>query len=111
MLEYKGYVGVMEIDEDSGVIGGRVIGTRATIHFEGDSVAEARQAFKDSIDDYLDWCAERGKPPEKAYSGEFRVRMTPELHRALAAAAAEQRTSLNSLVESTLAERYLAHAK
>jgi predicted HicB family RNase H-like nuclease len=40
---------------------------------------------------------------EKNYSGEFRVRIPPELHRALAMQAAEQGVSLNRLASAKLA--------
>lgn len=40
---------------------------------------------------------------EKHYSGEFRVRIPPELHRALAVQAAEQGVSLNRLASAKLA--------
>jgi len=40
---------------------------------------------------------------EKQYSGEFRVRIPPELHRSLAVQAAEQGVSLNRLASAKLA--------
>jgi predicted HicB family RNase H-like nuclease len=40
---------------------------------------------------------------EKNYSGEFRVRIPAEVHRALALQAAEQKISLNRLVSAKLA--------
>ncbi|MFZ2452101.1 MAG: toxin-antitoxin system HicB family antitoxin [Methylovulum miyakonense] len=40
---------------------------------------------------------------EKRYSGEFRVRIPPEVHRALAMQAAEQGISLNRLASAKLA--------
>lgn len=40
---------------------------------------------------------------EKNYSGEFRVRIPPQLHRALAVEAAEQGVSLNRLASAKLA--------
>jgi predicted RNase H-like HicB family nuclease len=40
---------------------------------------------------------------EKNYSGEFRVRIPPQLHRALALEAAEQGVSLNRLASVKLA--------
>jgi predicted HicB family RNase H-like nuclease len=40
---------------------------------------------------------------EKRYSGEFRVRIPPEVHRALAMQAAEQKISLNRLASAKLA--------
>jgi len=40
---------------------------------------------------------------EKQYSGEFRIRIPPELHRLLALQAAEQGVSLNRLASAKLA--------
>ncbi len=40
---------------------------------------------------------------EKKYSGEFRIRIPPQLHRALALQAAEQGVSLNRLASAKLA--------
>jgi len=40
---------------------------------------------------------------EKRYSGQFRVRIPPEVHRALATQAAEQGVSLNRLASAKLA--------
>lgn len=98
-LEYKGYTGDMEVDTDAKVIFGRVANIRTVITFEGDTVAEAEQAFRDSVDDYLAWCADDGKDPEKPYSGQFRFRTTPEYHRLIAAAAAHSGKSLNAWLE------------
>jgi len=41
---------------------------------------------------------------EKRYSGEFRVRIPPQLHRSLAMDAAEQGVSLNRLASAKLAD-------
>ncbi len=54
-----------------------------------------------------DMQAEREPVPEplaeKNYSGQFRVRIPPEVHRALAMEAAEQGVSLNRLASAKLA--------
>lgn len=65
MLEYKGYTGTAEFDDEVGVFHGEVVHLRDVITFEGTSVDELRQAFRDSIDDYLEWCVERGKEAER----------------------------------------------
>jgi predicted HicB family RNase H-like nuclease len=102
MIKYKGYAGVVELDEESEVFFGRVIGLRDVITFQGSSVAEVIQAFHGSVDDYLEFCAERGESPEKPYSGQFVLRVDPRLHGAMARAAEAQSTSLNALIEDTL---------
>jgi predicted HicB family RNase H-like nuclease len=101
-MKYKGYTGVVEFDEDSGTLFGHVIGLRDGITFQGDSVAEVIQAFHDSVDDYLEFCAERGENPEKPFSGQFVLRIDPQLHRVMSHAAEERGMSLNALVEEQL---------
>ena len=68
------------------------------ITFQGSSVAKLKQAFKDSVDDYLKFCASRGKDPEKPFSGKFLVRVPPEVHRQIMAEAKRQGKSLNAYV-------------
>jgi predicted HicB family RNase H-like nuclease len=109
-MKYRGYTGVVEFDEESGSLYGRVIGLRDVITFQGESVAGVTQAFRDSVDDYLEFCAKRGRAPDKPYSGQFVLRIDPGLHRALSHAAEEKGQSLTSLVEETLAARFLGPA-
>jgi predicted HicB family RNase H-like nuclease len=93
-LEYRGYAaGPIEIDD--GVLSGTVVGLRDVIHFQGNTGAELEQAFRDSIDGYLDWCARRGEEPERPYSGKVLLRVEPELHRKAAIRAAAEGISLN----------------
>jgi predicted HicB family RNase H-like nuclease len=103
-MQYKGYAGLIEVDEEAGVLFGRVVGLRDVITFQGATVAEARAAFEGSVDAYLDFCASRGEDPEKPYSGRFVVRVKPDLHRRLAVAAGMRGTSLNALVDAALGD-------
>ena len=103
MMEYKGYAATVEYDDEARIFHGEVVNTRTTITFQGTSVNELDREFRKSIDVYLDWCAKRGKEPEKPYSGSFTVRMTPELHRAAAVAAAREHKSLNAWITERIA--------
>lgn len=67
MLEYKGYQGAYEPDD--GLLFGRIVGTRDVITFVGKTKAEVAQAFRDSVDDYLDFCRERDEAPGIPPSG------------------------------------------
>jgi predicted HicB family RNase H-like nuclease len=98
-LEYKGYTGTMEVDIEAKVIFGRVTNIRTVITFESETIPEAEQAFRDSIDDYLAWCAEDGMEPEKPDSGQFRFRTTPEHQRLIALAAAREGKSINTWLD------------
>jgi predicted HicB family RNase H-like nuclease len=83
-----------------------LIGLRDVITFQGDTVAQAQQASHDSVDDYLEFCAERAEAPEKPFSGKFLLQIRPELHRTLACQAEARGMSLNALVEQVLAEKF-----
>jgi predicted HicB family RNase H-like nuclease len=102
MMEYKGYIGKVEIDEEAGILYGEVINVRDVITFEGESVDEIQNAFRESVDDYLDFCAQRGESPEKPFSGKFVVRLPTELHREAYIQAKLKDQSLNRWVTEVL---------
>ena len=98
-MEYKGYVAKIEYDEDAEIFFGMVINTRDIISFQGDSVGGLRQAFEDSVNDYLAWCEEDGVKPEKPYSGRLNLRLNPEIHQKAAIRAKMKGISLNRYIE------------
>ena len=102
MMEYKGYIGKVEIDDEAGILHGEVINIRDVITFEGVSVDEIHKAFRESIDDYLDFCAQRNESPEKPFSGKFVVRLPAELHRKAYIQAKLSDKSLNGWVTDIL---------
>jgi predicted HicB family RNase H-like nuclease len=102
MMKYKGYIGHVEYDDEAKIFHGEVVGLRDIITFQGKSVEELEQAFHDSINDYLNWCKERGEKPEKTFSGTFNLRIPPELHAKLALHAKTIGISLNSYVTEKL---------
>src|SRR5439155_3447605 len=87
LMKYKGYIGKVEFDDEAGIFHGEVVNTRDVITFQGESVPELKKAFRDSVDDYLAFCAERGEQPDKPFSGQFLTRIPPELHREVNLAA------------------------
>jgi predicted HicB family RNase H-like nuclease len=102
MMEYKGYIGKVEIDEEAGILYGEVINVRDVITFEGTSVDEVQTAFRDSVDDYLEFCAQRNESPEKPFSGKFVIRLPAELHRKAYIQAKLEDKSLNGWVTEVL---------
>src|SRR5688572_15898041 len=102
MLEYKGYVAHVELDPDAGILHGEVLDTRDVITFQAQSVEELKEAFRESVDDYLEFCAERGEEPDKPFSGRLMVRLSPGLHRRLFVRAKEEGKSLNQLIAERL---------
>ena len=102
MMKYKGYIGHVSYDDESKIFHGEVINIRDVITFQGTSVEELEAAFKDSVNDYLEWCEELGEKPEKPYSGRFNLRISPELHAKLSIHAKEYGVSLNTYINEAL---------
>ena len=102
-MRYKGYEGNITFDEDAEIFHGEVINTKDVITFQGSSVKELKKSFKESIDDYLAFCKERGEKPEKPFSGHLVIRIDPELHKQLTIQAKKRKQSLNALIEERLA--------
>jgi predicted HicB family RNase H-like nuclease len=96
MMEYKGYLaGPIEFDPHERTFSGTVAGLRDVIHFEGSTARELERAFRESIDAYLEFCAEKGQEPDRPYNGKILLRTDPELHRKAALRAASEGMSLN----------------
>ena len=104
MMEFKGYTAKVEFDDAAGIFHGEVLNLRDVITFQGETVQGLKQAFRDSVDDYLEFCTERGESPEKPYSGKFIVRVKPELHKLMAVLAQLSKKSLNAWVNAALTE-------
>ena len=62
LLHYEGYVGTVVTDD--GGLSGHVVLVRDVVTFEGIDQRETARAFRESVDDYLTFCLERGEEPE-----------------------------------------------
>ncbi|MGB5597010.1 MAG: type II toxin-antitoxin system HicB family antitoxin [Crocosphaera sp.] len=101
-MKYKGYEAVVSLDDELGIFHGEVINIRDVITFQGQSVEELRKAFIESVEDYLEFCSERGEEPDKPFSGRFLVRIDPELHKQIYVKAKQEGKSLNTWVQEKL---------
>ena len=106
-MEYKGYAAVVEYDDSVGLLHGRVVNTGAypIATFEATDVQRLREEFHRSIDEYLASCAEDSVAPTPPFSGKLQLRLGTDLHRRVAAAAAESGQSINGWITHVLAER------
>jgi predicted HicB family RNase H-like nuclease len=102
-LTYKGYTGQIEIDLDADILHGRVLDVKDIVTFEGKTIEEIRQAFQDSVDDYLEFCSELGEEPDKPFSGKLPFRTTPDHHRLIYLAATKAGKSINAWMDDVLA--------
>jgi predicted HicB family RNase H-like nuclease len=69
MIEYKGYIGHFSFDEEKKMFFGKVANCHDFITFQGKSVSELKQSFRDSVEEYIAWCKryrkEKTNPPEQ----------------------------------------------
>lgn len=102
MLKYKGYKGHAEFDDEVEVFHGEVLHLRDVITFQGTSVEELEKEFRDSIDDYLEFCEERGEEPDRPFSGRLMLRLPPNVHRDVYVRARQEDKSLNQWITEKL---------
>lgn len=104
-MTYKGYLGSVAYSEKDQLFFGKVEGINGLVNFEGESVKSLTDAFHEAVDDYLAYCEEEGIEPEKSYTGNLNVRLTPSIHRQIALLAKQAGLTLNGYIKQTLEEK------
>lgn len=102
ILEYKGYLTKIEYSVEDKVIFGKIEGIKDLILFESDKTEDIENKFQEAVDEYLDFCKNVNKIPDKQFSGSFNVRINSDLHKNLALYGIRNNQSLNSVVENAL---------
>ncbi|MGB2924904.1 MAG: type II toxin-antitoxin system HicB family antitoxin [Limnothrix sp.] len=104
IMKVDGYKAKIEYDPDLDLFRGEILGLNGGADFYGSNPAELRQEFKNSIEEFLAVCEEKGINPTKEYSGRFNLRVSPELHREIAIVTASQKKSINQWITDVLKE-------
>jgi predicted HicB family RNase H-like nuclease len=109
-LHYKEFQGSVEFEDGQLII--RILHIDDLVTTEIDSAAKAQSAFEELVDDYVQTCIDLDKEPCKPFKGTFNVRVSPELHRQAAMAAADNDQTMNGWIADALefaVERQKAH--
>lgn len=102
LLRYKGYSARPEYSAEDRIFYGTVLGIEDLIDFQSENAKDLEDEFHKAVDDYLEFCAEIGKKPQKEYNGLFNVRISPELHREVSVFAQAKGVTLNKAVEQAI---------
>ena len=102
MIEYKGYIGVIDFDPEIDLFHGTVINTQDVVTFYGASVAELREEMQKSLDIYFEVCEEQGKVPDKPFSGILTIQTSPELYGRIALNAARRQLEIDAYLQEVL---------
>lgn len=98
ILEYKGYFSKVQYSSKDNILHGKIEGIADLITFESNKCDEIMKEFQAAVDDYLEFCQEVGKSPERPYKGSFNIRIPPELHKRADIAAKKNGITLNQFV-------------
>ena len=102
-LEYKGYKGTVEYSKEDDCLVGKVIGMyNNLILYEGKTLNDLKEDFRNAIDSYIASCEANGIAPRKPFSGKLVLRMSSELHGKVAMAAADSGATINEFINRTL---------
>lgn len=103
IMKYKDYWAEIKYSDEDECFYGEVEGlANDSISFEGNTVQELKNDFKDAIDHYLDVCEKNNLKAEKQYKGSFNVRIEPELHQKATQFARAFNISLNQFVAKAI---------
>lgn len=64
LLSYKNYNGTVEYSKEDDCLFGKVVGIKSLLSYEGNSVKELEEDFRNVINEYLEECEEMGVQPE-----------------------------------------------
>jgi len=103
-MKYKGYESVIKYSDEDETFVGEVINTQDILVFDGINTLEVEASFHAVVDEYIEDCKAEKKQPNKAFSGQFVMRIKPELHRELFAKAKHAGLSLNAFISQKLSE-------
>jgi len=102
MMKYKNYTARIEYDEEDRIFVGHLAGLSDIVGFHGSTVDELESAFHQAVDDYISISEETGRPAQKPYSGNLMLRVSPDIHAAVAVAAEVQGKSINQWAAQAL---------
>ncbi len=103
-MTYKGYAARVEFDAEDRIFVGRLAGITDIAVFHGSSVDELETAFRETVDHYIEVSERTGRPAQKPYSGNLMLRVSPEVHAAVATASQLQGKSINQWAAEVLNE-------
>lgn len=102
MIEINGYRAVIQYDPDIDMFRGEFAGLNGGADFYAKDIDSLRLEGEISLKVFLEMCNEDGVEPRKEYSGKFNLRVSPQLHAAVAMRAAADGKSLNQWVTDVL---------
>ena len=109
-LNYKGYIGSIEVSEEDNCLFGKILDlpNDTMISYEGETVEQLKSDFMEAVDAYIAYCKENGIAPHKSYSGSLNIRVSYETHSSIAYLAQQTGVSINAFIRQILDKQIAA---
>ena len=104
LLKYKGYFGTAEYSTEDQCLWGKIQFINDVITYESDSAVKIQIEFELAVDDYIEFCVEVGKEPEKTMTGSFNIRIGAELHKQALVRSKSDGVTLNDLIRKSVSQ-------
>lgn len=105
ILKYKGYLAKIEYDSGEMILCGKIEGITDLVDFYSETTKDIKLEFEKAVDDYIQFCIEQGKTPEKPFKGNFNIRIPEDVHREAFIKANIQNKTLNQFVKEAIVEK------
>ncbi|MBN2771361.1 MAG: type II toxin-antitoxin system HicB family antitoxin [Spirochaetes bacterium] len=102
ILVYKEFIASIHFCLEDETFFGKLEGIDDLVTFEGQSVSELKNAFHETVDDYIKLCNSTGKKMFKSYKGSFNIKISPALHKKAVEQALIKGVPLNQLVQEAI---------
>lgn len=102
VMRFGEYEAVISFDPDIAMFRGEFVGLNGGADFYADSIAKLRKEGEISLRVFLEFAKEKNIEPKKRFSGQFVLRLKPEVHKKYALLAKSKNMSLNQVLSNTL---------
>ena len=103
-LQYKNYTASVVYTNAKDSLTGKVLGMNDLPAFSARTVDGLKDAFHQTIDEYLLDCQEKHTEPARAFTGNITIRIEPSAHEALSLYAISQGVVLTKVLKSAIYE-------
>lgn len=102
IMKFGEYEAVISFDPEISMFRGEFVGLNGGADFYADSIRKLRKEGETSLRVFLEFAKEKNISPRKHFSGQFVLRLKPEVHKKYALLAKAHNTSLNKILSQTL---------
>ncbi len=106
-LEHRGYRGSVEYSAEDKMLHGRLLCARDVVSYGGNDLTDLETNFRDAVDEYLAFCAETDKTPDRPNPLAVEVSLNSDLQAQALRFAEQHHRQLSSVINEALQE-YLA---